>query len=346
MTDVWYCTREQVKAAADMGETTRANAAIDRLIPAATRSIEGDVHRRFYPEVGTRALDWPDVQQGSGYRLWLGRHEVTSVSRLASGGIEIPPSDYLLRPVDGPPYTYIETNLGRSAVFGGGATNQGSIELTGTFGACADERDGGDLADAIGTGSTTVEVTDGSLVGVGALLRIGDERMQVTGRTLAVTDQTVQVPLTALKSDVLVQVDDGLLFTLGETIVIGAERMRIDDIAADALIVERAHDGSVLAAHDPGATVYASRLLRVTRAVLGTAAGTHTAGDPIRVHVVPALVEQLAIAETLNALAQEGAGYARVIGQGASARAASGAGLADLREQVRTRYGRMRIGVA
>jgi hypothetical protein len=127
---------------------------------------------------------------------------------------------------------------------------------------------------------------------------------------------------------------------VGEVLTVGAERMRVDDVTGAGAIVSRAWAGSVLAAHPISTAVYAPRTLTVERAQCGSTAASHADGATVSVHTPPALVRDLTIAETLNRLAQESSSYARVIGSAEAARNASGRGLAELREQVRTAHGR------
>lgn len=54
-----YCTREDVKAAADFAFTSRENARVDRAIDSVSRLIEGELHRVFYPRDTTFKFDWP-----------------------------------------------------------------------------------------------------------------------------------------------------------------------------------------------------------------------------------------------------------------------------------------------
>jgi hypothetical protein len=74
--------------------------------------------------------------------------------------------------------------------------------------------------------------------------------------------------------------------------------------------------------------------------VLGTAAVAHNAGTAVTKHQIPALVNQLCIAEALIVVAQEGTGYGRTIGSGDSERDAPGAGIEDLRRRTWEAYGR------
>jgi hypothetical protein len=333
------CTREDVKGALDSKDTARSNDQIDRAIEAATTSIEGLVHRRFFPELGTRTFDWPNAQHAVPWRLWLDANEVVSVTSLVAGGVTVSSADYFLRPDTGPPYTHIEIDLAGSAAFAGGATHQRAVAITGVFSHSADEAAAGATAEALDSSETGVDVTDSAAIGVGSIVRVDSERMVVTGKTMLTTGQTVQTPLTASASNTTVAVTTGTAFSVDEVILLDSERMLIVDIAGNNLTVKRAWDGSVLATHS-GSTIYAPRTLTVTRGALGTTAASHLTAAPIVRHVVPAGIRQLAVAEALASVLQEQAGMARVVGSGDRAMEASGKGLADLRDVVRTRYGR------
>lgn len=335
-----YCTREDIKHALDVNDTARTDAQIDRLTDAASRSVEALCHRRFYPDHGTRYFPWPDDQFGQSWRLWLGKDEVITVDTITTGDRTLDAVDYFLEPQrSGPPYSRVELDLSGSAYFGGGATPQRDIAITGTFGYTADHHPVTELAGVIGSSDLHLTVVDGSQVGVGALLLIGDEYLAVTGRAMADTGQVLTTGTAASPAAVVLAVGDGMAFMPGEVILIDGERMLVVDVAPDAVIVKRAWDGSVLAAHDTAATVRASRTLRVTRGLLGTTPTSH-AGTTVHLHEVPGPVRELAIAETLVGLAREQSGYARTIGSGEAVRNASGGDIRDLREQVYTSHGR------
>jgi hypothetical protein len=338
---IWYCTREDVKGAADIAETAYANARIDRAIEAASRAVEKLCHRVFYPTIETRRFDWPDAQAGTPWRLWLNQNELASVTSVTSSGIVIASGDYELYPDSGPPYNRIEIDLGSSASFGGGDTYQKSVVIVGEWCGCELDTDpAGRLAAAIATtDGTTVDVTDSASIGVGQLIRVGDERMVVTGKTMLTTGQTLQAPMTADTSNTTCVVEDGSEYFAGEVLLLGGERVLVEDIADDTLIVKRAWDGSVLTAH-AASTIYARRRLTVERGVLGTTAATHSSATPITKHVPPGPVHRLAVAEAQTTLAQESAQWARQIGTGENAREAWSRGLKDAREECYAGYGR------
>ena len=341
MDAVWYCTREDVKSALDSAETARNNVQIDRAIESATEAIFGLTHRVFYPWTGVRYFDWPNDQHASTGRLWLDQNELVSVSSLTTSGTSISATDYFLEPANsGPPFTHVDLDLGSSAAFDGGDTHQRSIAITGVYCGCAaDSEPAGLLAEALDSSETGVDATNSAAVGVGQIIKVDSERMIVTAKSMLTTGQTLQTPLTISNADVTVAVTNGSAYNIGEVILLDAERMLIVDIASNNLIVKRAWDGSVLASH-AGSTIFAPRSLTVTRGALGTTAAAHSDTTAITKHKVPVLIKQLAIAEALTALQQEGSAYARVVGSGEAQREASGKGLADLRNLVYTRYAR------
>lgn len=339
---VWYCTREDVKKALDVKETARNDAQVDRAIEAATRTVDGLTHRRFWPHAGTRYFDWPNPQGGRTWRLWLDDIEAVSIDALVAGGVTIPATDYLLEPVNsGPPYNRIEVDLSSSSAFAAGPTHQRAIAATGLWGGCpAAEAPAGALAEALDATETAVDVTDCAAIGVGHIIRADSERMIVTGKQMLDTGQNLGGNLTASTADVTVPVSTGSAYAVDEVILVDSERMLIVDIAGNNLTVKRAWDGTVLAAHTLGADIYAPRTLVVTRGALGTSAGTHDTAAALARHVVPGLVRNYALALALDTLLQERSGYAREVGSGDNTQEATGRGLRALRDDVYAAHGR------
>lgn len=337
-TKPWYCTREEVKASLSMGDTARADSQVDRAIEDASRSIEKLTHRRFYPEIDTRYFDWPNEQYARSWRLWLDENEVISVSALTSGGTLIGAPDYILEPNGyGPPYTSIDLDLGGSASFGGGDTFQQSIGVTGVFGYQDDQQAVGATAEALDTTETGVDVTDGSVVGVGDLLLVDSERLLVTGRGWLTTTQTLQTPMTAVNNNVTVAVMTGSAYFAGEQILLDSERMLITDVAGNNLTVKRAQDGTVLATHT-GSTIYASRTLTVLRGAVGTTAANHLTAAPLSRLQSPA--RSLCVAEAMYQIMQESGGYGKQVGNSSSSADLQGSALQDLRDRFYRQFGR------
>lgn len=343
-----YATREDVLRALDAKPTARNAGQIDRALQSASRGIDDDLcHRRFYPELATRSWDWPDSQQRPSWRLWLDDHEVISVTSLTSGGTPIAAADYFLEPNrSGPPYNRIEIDLASSASFGGGDTHQRDITVTGLFGYSNDETAAGTITEALDASETGVDVdgTAAAALGVGSVIRVDDERMLVTGRMMADSGQNLGgAGLTAQQNSVAVTVTDGTAYSVDEVLLIESERMLITDIAGNTLTVKRAWDGSVLAAHAAGVDIYASRTLTVQRGALGTTAATHSSGTAVNRWDPPGPVRDLAIAEAVNRITNEQAGYSRTrrTGDGGtSERATDTTALATLRKQVYNSHGR------
>jgi hypothetical protein len=338
------CTREDVARATDQKETARNWASVDRAIEAAADSVSSLCNRDFIPFTGTRYLDWPDLNRSRPWRLWLNRNEVISVTSLVVSGTALTQNvDYFLRRSDGkdePPYTHIEINrLGSAAL----AAGQRSVALTGQFGHSANTTPTGALAEALDASETAVDVTNSAGVGVGDLLLVDSERMAVTDKTMLDTGVDIDAAdsLTASTGDVSITLSTTTgAPNVGETILIDSERMLVVDTAGVVLTVKRAWDGSTLAAHTAGASIYAPRTLTVLRGAQGTLTATHSLSATVSRHVWPGIVRQLAVGEAIAWGEQEGAAWARTAGSGDNEREVSGRGLTVLRDQVRAAYGR------
>jgi hypothetical protein len=332
MASVWYASREQLKSALDIAETARNNTQVDRALESASRAVEGDLHRRFYPLTATRTFDWPNRSYSRPWRLWLDQHELISVTTLTAGGVVIAPGDFLLRPDDGPPFTHIELDLSSRASFAAGSTHQRAISINGVFGHSADEAPAGALEAAVAdTTGTTVDVTDSATTGVGTILRCETERMIVTGRGMLDTGQNLQAALTASHADTALTAQDGTGYTVGEVLLLDAERMLLVDIAGDR---------SVLGAHSIGADIYAPRRLTVQRGALGTAATTHPDTTALTRHIPPGPIVVYTLALAINTVLQETAGYARTIGSAENEQEAAGRGLRSARAEAWKTYAR------
>lgn len=341
MTAPSYCTSEQLKVALDIKVTAWNDAPVARLIEANSRLVEQRLHRRFYPLTTTRTFDWPNQQYARPWRLWLDDNELISVTSLTVAGIAATPANFFLRPDDGPPYSYVEVDMGSSASFNSGNTWQRSISITGVWGFDITEVAAGATAEVLDSSETGVDVTDSSLVGLGALLRVDTERMVVTGRSMLTTGQTLQTPLIAAQNNVTVAVTTGSAFGLGETILLDAERMLVVDIAGNNLIVKRAWDGTTLATHT-ASTIYAPRTLTVERGAAGTTAATHLTAAPIFVHQPPTVIRNLTLGLSLHGLRQENVGFATTTGGSlsSSSREVSGLSLNRLWDDAIGAYGR------
>ncbi len=346
----WYVTRERVKRALDAAETARRNDQIDDAIEAASRDVEGLLHRIFYPRLATEKFDWPARRPPRrAWKLYLDDRELASTAGLTvavdNGATALTAAQYRLLPHQGPPYTRVEINLGSTGAFSSGATWQDAIWITaaapGAFGYRLDERPAGTLAAAIATTSaTTCNISDSSQIGVGSILLCGSERMIVTARSLLTTAQTLQSPLSDSEASTGMAVTTGSAYAVGEVLTVDSERVRVDDIAGNTLVVTRTFDGSFLAAHTTGTTIYAPRTLTVERGSLGTTAATHLDASTLTRHAPPGPVATLTLAYALNTLLQEFSGYARVAGSGDNAREFTGRGISALEDDAVAACGR------
>jgi hypothetical protein len=350
---VFYCTREEVMDAFDVKEAADRSAQIDSAIASASDDIDGWLNRHKHgvaPRIATRYFNWPTGDYSAPHRLWFDENELISSTTFTAGGVVLAENtDYFLEPVNsGPPYTYAEINLGGSSSFRPAATGtaQRAISVLGTWGISDDQSPAGSLAEALDASETDVDVTDASLVGVGSVLLVESERMLVTGRSALTTGQVLASGMNAAKNDQTVDVADGTQLHVGETLIVDSERMRVTDITGNNATVTRAYDGTTLAAHALGATVYALRTLTVTRGALGSTAATHSTSTAITKWAVPDLIRDLCRAEAITRLEQEFSAYgARVYSDEAErdssgTEVVSGRGLTDIRKSCARRYKR------
>jgi hypothetical protein len=339
-----YASRELLKASLDVKETARNNTQVDLAIQAASRVVEGQLNRRFYPIDGTKYFAWPNNQYAAPWRLWLDNWELAATpTAVTSGGVTIPLNQCFFEPVNaGPPYTSLELNRSTSATFGNGPTPQRDVAITGPYGFSLDAAPAGTLAAAVtDTTGTAVTVANGAAAGVGDVIVIGTERMLLCDKATATTGQVQQGSglSTASGADVTLAVANGTVILAGETLQLDSERLLAVDVTGNNVTVKRGWDGTVPAPHF-AATVYALRLWTVTRGGFGTTAATHLINAAVSRYTPPGLVVQLALAEAENNLLQGQSGYARTVGSADNMRPVSGQALADIRKQAVAAYGR------
>lgn len=316
-----YATRERVQLSLEAADTSRSAMLIDQKLEAASRQAEACLHRRFYPELRTITFDWPNYQYVAPYQLWLGANELISISTMTSGGTAIAAPDRLLRRGDNkaePPYSYIEIDQASSASFQSGDTFQQAISILGLTGwndTDTTQAASGSLDGAIDSSEGTLTINpasgDYSALGVWSLLLVGSERMEVIAKRYSDTTINTTAVLDDQQSDTAVPVGDGTAFAVGEVILIDSERMRIDDIAGNTLLVQRAYDGSTLAEHASGEDVFAKRTFMVRRGILGSTAASHSDADPVYVHQYPEPLPEWVVAMTeglMNVDVREGMG--------------------------------------
>lgn len=346
-----YTTREVVKTALDSRGGRKLDDMIDRHIRSHSREIERKMHRSFWPWQGTihfdRPASWGLNRGAPSWLLELGPNGLIRLDSLASGGQVINPADVLLRPgVPGEPATWIELNRGTSADFLTGDTNQDTIALTGLWGWDLNETNIAGLQTTVDGDDVQFEVSDSSGIGHGSLLRIDDERVNVTRMSMADTGLVTTAALTDRANDQAVYVDSQALAPEpGEIIAVGVERMLVTDRMGLVVAVERGYDGTASAPHDAGAAVFARRRLTVERGAAGTVAVSHTAGADVRRHEMFAPIQTLCTEESIAGVMQELAGMARVVGTAEGQRETTNRGLDDARKNA-DRYRRRNRNLA
>lgn len=342
MAEPCYVTRERVQLTLDQADTFRSNSSIDRAIASASRDVEGVTHRYFYPTLATRYPDpWRQIRGGI---LWLDSnvYEMAAVTSLVVDSVTWTVStDYYLDPEDGPPYTSIRIPRTSSKAW---PSDERSIVVTGQVGASVRTKAAGTLSTSMNSSVTSMVVSDASLVGVGDLVTLDSERVVVTDKALSTTGTTISAGMTAVMSETTVSVADGTAVHAGETVTVDSERLFVESIAGNSLTVKRATQGSVLAAHTSGATVYAPRTCTVERACTGTTAAAHSSAITVYVNDPDSLVKELALAFALNNLEQGKSAYARTTGSGESESESAGRGVKQILEDCLARHGRIRIG--
>lgn len=317
-----YVTREDVRTALQVPITdTRINPRIDRATQAATGHVTYELQRTFHPVVATR--NYPTGRSyGRPWQLWLGHHELITLTSLAVAGVTIPSSDYYLEPTNtGPPFNRIELDRTKASSFAAAGAQRG-ITAVGVWGYDLTEYPTGTLTASIDGAVPELTVSDSAAVGAGSLIRVDTERMVVTDRAMTTTGLTVAAPGVGDTINHVTVTASATGIKVGETIGVDSERMLVTDVAGGiVLTVRRGWEDTELVSHATGAVISAPRRLSVIRAANGTTAASHTSGAAVTVHAVPGLVSKAGLAHALYALGQETAGYARPVGSEDAGRA-------------------------
>ena len=346
----WYTTRESVKRAVRLNGSEN-NEAVDRLIEAASRDVDNLTHRWFIPKTQTRTFRWSGVY-GKGDVLWLDA-DLISVTTLQTRAQDSSPttissSDYFLEPDNfAPPYNRIEIDISSNASFEAGDTSQRSISVNGSWGFSSDTISVGTVtsglaADATATSMVCSNSSLSSGINVGDTLLIESEQLFVTEKSSAALNSILtDGVLTASKSE-NVTVDSGHGINAGEVILVDSEEMFVRVSGTTALTVERAFNGTTLAAHTNNTAVHIFRTLTVTRGVNGTTAATHANATAVSAYRAPAPIRQLTTAMAIAGITQESSGYGRTLGTGAGSTEINGRDLQALHMRVTEEYSRPR----
>lgn len=354
MVQVSYATVEDVISLPEVTFSAYAKHEIISKLESASRSVESFTHRRFYPEQRTIKLDWPNYSYGPTWEIDLGDNEMISLTQVLSGGVDIT-SGMLLTRRDGklePPYNVLQADLSSAYSFRSGNTFQQALIVSGLF---SGDRDtdttiaGATLSGGINTSVATLVLNPVSgyyTPGIGSLVLIDSERLILMDRRMsAVSGQTLSGTIAAQQNATTVGVTSGTAFAAREVILVDGERMKINDIAGNNLIVERAYDGTLLATHSSGTAVYAQRTFLAARGALGSTAASHSDAANVYVHAFPGLINELTTATALVGLQQMAGAYmhnasARTTANGGTRadrlaqRETPGLGIDDLRDRV------------
>ncbi len=335
----WYTSREAVKAAAGLAGAD-LNALIDSYIQSASADIERIVNgRRFIPFLATSYYTpksggvsirpgWADSENPwkyGGLTRALFIDDLLAVTSIKidmnqngvfSDETALAAADYLLSPQNavqqGLPYTTIElTPYGAFVAWPKGSR----VEVIGTWGYSQDTAAAGALAALIADAvATSANITNSALIGVGDTLLIDTEALFVSEKALLNTTATLNGALTATQNQTSVPIDLGTKVIVGEVIQVDSERMLVDSIAGNTVTVKRAWDGTVLAAHNNAAAVFAPRTLTIVRGVNGTPAAAHNNAAAISRYVPPTDVTEYCRAYAIAHHQQGRSGWTGQIG--------------------------------
>ena len=347
----WYATREAVKRAV-RSNGSENDEAIDRLIEAASRDVENMTHRWFIPRTQTRLFKWPGTY-GLGDILWVDA-DLISVTTLQTKAQDSSPttiasSDYFLEPNNfAPPYNRIEIDISSSAAFESGDTSQRSISVAGSWGFSNDTVSVGTVASGLDSDATATSMvaSNSSLtsgVNVGDTLLIESEQVFVSEKTSAALASIVlDGALTASKSE-NVTVDGGTHgINNGEIVQVDSEQMFVRSSTSTVLTVERAYNGTTLAAHSDGVAVHIFRTLTITRGVNGTTAATHADATAVTAYRAPGPIRELTMGMAIAAFTQEAAAYGLTVGAAGGTVDVTGRDLPALTARVSEQYARPR----
>lgn len=179
-----YASVESCKSAINI-QTSSLDELILEHVLAASRDLDLELGRRFFPYTGMNPYRWPPLHVAYSWRVWTGE-DLLSVSSLqvAAAGQNAQPvtlTHYFLEPADaGPPYNRVEVDLSSSDVFQAGPTPQRSVQITGAWGYCSTLVSGGVLGAAISsTTATSITLTPPIKAEQGDVLLIDQEALYV-----------------------------------------------------------------------------------------------------------------------------------------------------------------------
>lgn len=347
----WYIDRETLKRSLRVNGSEH-DAAIDRLIEAASRDIERLTKRHYIPKTQTRLYRYPG-RWSQGDVLWLDE-DLISVTTLQTKAQDSSPttissSDYFLEPAnDAPPYTRIEIDISSTASFESGDTSQRSISVAGSWGFSNDTDSVGTVSSGLDSSATATSFvcSNGSIsngITVGDTLLIESEQLFVEQKTSAALGSILLNGAVEASKSANLTVDGGTHgISDGEIIKVNSEEMLVRSSTSTVLSVERAYNGTTLAAHSNDDAVHIFRTLTVSRGINGTTAAVHADSTAISAYRAPGPIRQAVAAMAIAGFTQESSGYGRTLGTGDAAANVTGRDLDSLVERVVGEFSRPR----
>lgn len=133
-----YCGVTTLKRATNITDNTHDREILDHLV-AASREIDRQTFRRYFPVTATNAYRWPQFAPQYTWELWTEDDllSVTTLQAAATGTNAVPVTitNYFLEPQQfGPPYNRIEIDLSSTDAFQSGPTPQRSVTVLGQWG--------------------------------------------------------------------------------------------------------------------------------------------------------------------------------------------------------------------
>lgn len=325
------------------------DAQLAQQLRGASVAFETDTRRAYIPYTQTKAWRWPQDFPGWTWRLWVEEDLIAATEVLTRAGSDTPVAitHYFLEPQQlGPPYNRIEVDLASQDVFQSGNTPQRSAVVTGRWGYYERLGAAGSLVSGLAAdpAATTCVVSNSAPCETLTMLLADDEQMQIEARANIDTTATITADVDAKAQTVTIPLSNGALVFQGEIIAIDSEQMFVSFIVGNNATVERAYNGTVLAAHVMNAHVYAPRGLILSRGANGTTPAVHADAIALQKYEAPDDVAILIQGECLAKFEQALAHWGRTVGMGGGEVnvEASGRALAQLRKNMVDKYKRQR----
>lgn len=363
----WYSTRETVKAAVGIVGASY-NPLIDSNIEAASEDVERLLASRgsvvsFIPITATHVYgpipqnrpsrsDWAESENPWKYGGLTRNLQVDDLLAVTTIKIDedqdgtydetaLASTEYELLPRNTEPKRVISmTDYGTTYAW----PARSRVQVVGRWGYCDDTKAAGALAEALDNSETAVDVTNASLIDVGDTILVDTEQMFVAERSVLTTGTTVNdAGVTADEADVSITLASGAAVLQGEVLLLDSEKVLVESISGNVITCKRAYDGSVLAAHSTGITVYAYRTLTVVRGVNGTTAATHDTAAAITKFVPPADIQEYVTATAIAHIKQGESGWTGQISGGEAGTQVRMVDLFHLRQSIVQKYGRVTL---